>query len=300
MFTPKRRRTSSFAGSPPGLSRSGGGMSFSSATSPAAAISAVGGGAIPKKGARKRVYAKGVSTRVKAYVQASLRQTAEQKFCSNFGINTSTVAQIGGIVTPQFFNTMLPGLAAGGTNYQRIGNEIRPTKLRSTFSIFIDQTNSNVDCYVNLVCVVPIAISDQNQISQLPAGRLLMSGTVGPIDPAQSYGPQTKLVQVDELPINTDAYRLIKRVRIRLQKNAGTANNVEQYAVPNSSMSSLQKITVVTRCPKVLTYNDPAAVYPTNFAPVWCAWTTPVDVALPQSVWTVTCAALHELFFEDS
>ena len=275
-------------------------MSYSSTTSPSAAVSAVGGGAVPKKGARKRVYAKGVSTRVKAYVQASIRSKSEQKFCSNFGLQTSTVAQIGGIVTPQFFNTMLPGLASGANNYQRIGTEVRPTKLRSTFTIFIDQTNSNVDCYVNLVCVVPLGISDQNQISNLPAGRLLMSGTVGPIDPAQSYGAQTKITQVDELPINTDAYRLIKRVRVRLQKNAGTANNVEQYAAPNSAMSALQKITVITRCPKTLLYPDAAAVYPTNFAPVWCAWATPVDSALPASIWTITCGALHELFYEDS
>lgn len=179
-----------------------------------------------------------------------------------------------GQVTPVNLQRMIPELAQGVQEDQRIGDAIVPTKCCAYWTLYLeDFTTQVIDCTVNIVVVMVKGASSQQAVQAIPGGDFLKTGGGGNTDP-NGFTPVQFLTEVNRYQINNDQYTLKKWYRRRFCKGAGPVQGAA--AVGNSSPTAGQGAVVIkhTWKPPKLKYNAAGDLLPTNHYPVYLIWAT--------------------------
>lgn len=183
---------------------------------------------------------------------------------------------------------LLPPLAVGVGDTQRTHNRIRPKSLELRCRVALNEsanltTPYHVDVWV-LACR-RVKTYNNSGLLQMPINQLLDggNGVNSPFD-----GTTMNAL----LPINTDAFTVLKHRRFKLSTT--TAEN-------HKAQSSAQ-MTLRIKCPASLHYDESqATVYPENFAPICVMGWSRDDGIQPDPASThVTMTSWSIMKFEDA
>lgn len=179
-------------------------------------------------------------------------------------------------VTPANLQRMLPVIAQGLQEDQRVGDLIAPTKACGYWTLFLnDFTTGIVDVTVNIVVVMVKGASSQVAVAGTAGGDFLKTGGGGNTDP-NGFTPVQFLTEVNRYHVNSDQYTLKKWIRKRICKGAGPVQGPLTGGVTNSSPTAGQGAMVVkyTWKPPKMKYNAAGDTLPTNHYPVYMIWAT--------------------------
>lgn len=177
-------------------------------------------------------------------------------------------------VTPINLQRLIPEVAQGLQEDQRVGDSIQPTRINSYFTLFLsDFTTQVIDCTVNIVIVYVKGASSQPAVQGIPGGDFLKTGGGGNTDP-NGFTPTQFLTEINRYQVNSDQYTLKKWFRRRFCKGAGPVQGAA--AVGNSAPTAGQGAVVIKYSwkPPKLKYNAAADLLPTNHYPVYLIWAT--------------------------
>lgn len=167
--------------------------------------------------------------------------------------------------------SLMPKIAVGDGSNQRTGQKIKPKRLVARFVVTFNAKEGGVaaqsaDLFCRLWVLKSRSLKDQDAILSLAAPiQFLDDGAGG----TQAFNGNE---QDYFLRNESEEWQTIKEHRFRLSKASGLLNGdfVAGYSEGNTNPTA-REFTVVIPTPANLLYTDEtAAVYPTNFAPVWC------------------------------
>lgn len=200
--------------------------------------------------------------------------------------------------TPGNLQRLVPRMAQGVEDHQRIGDVVQPVRARSFFHYYINSTNQTVDMTINLLVLAVKGASTAAAVAAIPNDLLLKVGDGTNTDPTIA-NQQAMLTLVNHYPVNTDQYRVLKKVSFRLAKGAGNLNAAPggQEAGQIANLTPSKSITYSWK-PPVLQYNTAADTLPANHYPVYITWGTNNDATNPAT--QVVYSVRTELFYKDA
>jgi len=240
---------------------------------------------------------------IKKEVQAVIKTRAETKYVAaqwdTTTIGTQLLTTAGADLYP-----MIPTVGQGTDTYQRIGDAIKPTLLRTKFVVYYTPppSNSSYDVYVRFLCVSSKSNKSFAQSAAFPGGDLLDSGNGTTSDvPNQVGGTSDNLEVMSLKPVNKRAWNVHHDKIVRLVKNCGAPNaGVTAGDAPNLPGLSQQRFIFSTPHKAALRYEGTSAQWPTNFAPYWCAFAWTSDGTNYPGSALVSVATRSELYYTDS
>lgn len=199
--------------------------------------------------------------------------------------------------------SVLPNVKQGAGDNQRLGDKIKPTKIRvqASFALPSNAINSQIsrDIIVDVFFLTAKAVKDAYNYSAVPITELLNLGD----GTTQAYDG-TEVVSM--LPVMSDYFTVLKKYSFRLQKGAGDLNGITPTAggIMSPTPKSFHKISFTLpkkSCPTlkygVDTREDPSNFYP--FMVVGCRFadSTSTNTTGIPLVW---CTALTDMWFKDA
>ena len=157
---------------------------------------------------------------------------------------------------------LIPELAQGTGDHQRVGNVIQPTSLtvRGICSLQSNQATSQ-RCVVDIFILTSKMIKSQFNKSSILINRMLNQGNGNNTD----YNGTTLNAM---LPVNTTEFTVLKHRRLVLGKNE---NNPNSYVTTGTSQvascSYVKPFAFKVTMPKKLTYQTDAITVPSNYYP---------------------------------
>jgi len=258
---------------------------------------------------RARKPASTVAKVVKSVIKEQIQREIETKY---IGYNQSTNYSLtqNSATIPSMLNYVLPNLAQGVGDNDRIGDKIHPVKLRGFFSFYFNpaiSTTGNAEVYVNLMVLTSKTAKSYPLTASLTSPGLLKSGFDTVVDPgnigttASPAAPTTSYNNsyLDHYPVNTEQWNVLHRERFLMRKNTGIASN-NNTGYPNTYGTSAVCKQLTIPVPARIQYSVGSSVEPTNFAPVWVAWMTSADGAQLDANTQIFCATRFDMFFKDA
>jgi len=214
------------------------------------------------------------------------------------------------VTTPANFFRLLPAVAQGDSDSQRVGLAIDPVYAKTTFTYFFNGTSSAAswtqDKIVNLVIVKAKGHDSQSGQASIPPGEFLRIGNSQYQDPVYPVGggEVDMMTYVNHYPVNLNSYEVLAHHTFRLRKGTGNQNSapsatlgeIAPTGVPASE--DVHKVTFKWNPPK-LRYSGNLATFPNSHYPVALTWMTNAD-ASPAAAVIVNVAAWTQLYFKDA
>ena len=228
---------------------------------------------------RKAVKGAKVSAGVKAYVKRALRADEEEKIQPGVGLVAQYVTPvIGPLSSPGNIIALIPKIATGVTQGERVGSEIRPKAFSVKGIVNLSgKVNQAWNLRVRMMIVQDksnLDFSQQADFTNAVANSLLMDqGGAG-----ATVGYTGSLVQ-HFLPINTDRYKVWYDTEFPLSSPVGqTSQQSPLIAGAMASMppNSARSFDISVKLPTTLKYDDGAGAtnWPLGSAPYlligWC------------------------------
>lgn len=243
---------------------------------------------------------------MKAVAKQVVEDALEDKYVSK-AIGTSG--------TPVYFNAaissnsevypLLPEIAQGVNSNERVGDKIRPKRLRVDFVITANGSyNSSQLNQVRLFILQDKSIRNTNALKDIP---LTQTGTpIGNlIDYGGTVGAFTGVPDVIMRRVNRQRYHVFKDKTMELCAGIGqTPQAANTYLGTQVFVSGQQcyKLSFVIPTPALLTYSSAGDVWPSNFAPFMClGYVQPDGNATPDNILTrVAVNWISHLDYEDA
>lgn len=225
-----------------------------------------------------------VSKPLKRAIKIIARQAQETKYVAeyiaqNVGVTAGTAA------VPACLRRILPAVAQGNQDAQRIGEKIMPVHARCDITVHFQSTPSggpNGPCSdIEVHCLVLAVKGARNvaAVTQTPASTLLKNGSGGNFDPLVGSVSQAAFLEdVNHCPVNTEQFTVLRRFKHRFAKGdydingaaSGTGNAQKSVFSPSHTFRYSWK-------PPILDYNSNLDTFPTNHYPVYVLWATALD-----------------------
>ena len=180
-------------------------------------------------------------------------------------------------LTPVNLSRMIPNIAQGVTENQRIGDSVQPVRATTMWNFYVGNADA-FDVTLNIVIVTAKGAANQTAVANVPPGQFLKVGDGTNNDPS-GFTPTQFLTLVNHYRVNEDQYTLKKWIKRRFAKGNGVTNTaapIAAGAAPPSSNQGQVTIKYSWKPPK-LKYNDAADLLPTNHYPVYLIWATAND-----------------------
>ena len=240
---------------------------------------------------KKRVARKGAKkgkskpkTKVSAPLRKAIKAIAlsqqETKYVGETIVANNPVAAFA--TTPVGLTRILPVVAQGNADDQRIGDKIKPIRATTRWVVhFQNGVSTNFeDLQYNLIVLMVKGAKNAAAVASQPGGTLLRNGGGGNTDP-NGFTQAQFIEQVNHFPVNTDQYVVLKRFRHRFAKGS-----YDVTGVPGANATS--QIAVQSPCvtfeykwnPPDLDYNTGVDVLPTNHYPVFIHWVSVNDAGV--------------------
>lgn len=186
-------------------------------------------------------------------------------FNYNSGTDLESFVQFSTAITgtSELYN-LIPAVTVGDDDYQRVGNQIQPTKLTVKVNAALGAIASS-SVYVDFWFLTSKNIKDARQTAQVPIQKLLNDG-------GGQNVPYDGTSFTAMLPLNKTEFTVLSHKRILLKKPYGDPQGLYSGAgVPPNSVSSLaantKSFSVDIKLPKKLTYEQRTDYVPTNIFP---------------------------------
>ena len=252
-----------------------------------------------RRGGAKPKLAPSTASAVTALVKREVRAEIQTKYVANNLNYNYAIGQTA--VVPSYLRKIIPDLGQGVGDFERIGDRIRPTKLRTFFSFYVDPAhdpNNSGEWYVNLIVLSSKQIKYYPDLGNLTAGTLLKVGDGNTQDP--NVSSQDNLAFADHMPVVPELWTVHHRSRTLMRKNAGFMVNNNTVSTPMTYGHTCLLKTVTIKAP-VLKYTNIDASPPTNFAPTWIAWiTNSSGVTMNNDGPLVYCGVRSEMYYKDA
>lgn len=219
-----------------------------------------------------------VAGKVAYLVEKAINRKTETKYIAEDIMGPTLVPS--GALTPVNLLRMIPQVSQGVGEHQRIGDKLNALRARSFFSFFLANGINNFnDVTLNLVVLTAKGASTAGAVAALPANNLLKVGNGTNTDPnPAAYTQPQFLTHINNYPINTDQYTLVKWYKKRFAKGSYDINGVP--GANATSQIAIQKPMVVIKHawnPPTLKYNAAGDQLPSNHYPVFIVWCTTND-----------------------
>ena len=246
---------------------------------------------------------------VKDVIKQQIAREIETKYIGYNQATSYALTQNSGTL-PSILNYILPPLAQGTGDNDRVGDKIQPIKLRGFYTFSFNpsvSTTGNAEVYVNLMILHSKSAKSYPLTAQLTSPGLLKSGFDTLVDPGNigttlSPAAPTTLYNnsyLDHYPVDTDSWSVLHRERFLMRKNTGIASN-NNTGYPNTFGHSAICKQVTIPVPARIQYPVGSSIEPTNYAPVWVAWMTSADGAQLDANTQILCATRFDMFFKDA
>lgn len=237
-----------------------------------------------------------------------MNQNDETKYVSNTLLDsTSSLAVFHNSVinTTGDWYRCIPTVSTGQTSYQRIGNQITPTKARLHWNFKFNKTDANTrDIQVNLYILKPKFV--KAYATSDPSGQLVRNYNAflqqaPDVSEIATYFDGTWRASI--LNVDPETFTLVKHKKIRLCKPSGLFNGsgIENDADGVASMvhPPAREYSYTFKIPK-LKYDISTAVTPENYNMVWAVGYRYLDGTAPDTntgLLAVDCRT--EMWFKD-
>lgn len=201
-------------------------------------------------------------------VKKVLKKQQETKLVIEAPTNKNTNSSLGnfiaftsGITSTNEVYRLIPNIAVGDDDHQRIGNVIQPVSLTTKVNLACF-TSSSEAIYADVFFLTSKNVKDFDGTPNIPTGELLNNGQGGNV----AYDGTSFTAMY---PINKSEFTLIAHKRIRLAKGANDPNTACSGGSPAATdtfqhyASFSQKI----KLPEKLLYEAKAKIQPSNVFP---------------------------------
>jgi len=162
----------------------------------------------------------------------------------------------------------LPSVTSGTANWQRIGNQITPTRLslHLEFCPTFPDTLRSVDKTVHVYVMTCKAVKSLANFSAIPITQMLSTGA----GTNTSFDGTTRQAM---FPVNKDEFTVLHHKTFRLCKGYGNINDAATVTSAGDTdavitpSKSYHRLTMNIRTPAKLLYDNNSSLHPTNFAP---------------------------------
>lgn len=232
-------------------------------------------------------------------VKKVLRSAQETKYVAETITQAFVVGQAS--ATPGGFFRLVPNLAQGVQDNQRVGDKITPAKLVNKFIFNFDSSvQNNQDIIVNLWIVKAKGASSQTTLAGVLPGQFLKVGNGNNADPTDPSQPNMLQI-VSTYPLNTDQYTKVKHYRFRMRRGIGQATNTNtggEIAPTGVQRTDMYKaITYSCKAP-AFKYSSTGFTTPSNFYPVALVYATNADGSAYGDV--IRMSINSQLYFKDA
>ena len=258
------------------------------------------GGFMPKRKVAK------LSKPVRAAVKQIVTGRAEKKFVTQFFANpilptSDILPQQGPIANTASLNTfypLIPPVANGSGQSERIGDSIRPTHLLVNVTVVATDYTSAIDAVARLFIVEDKTVN--SQVFQNPG----LPDSTQLLDSGNNPHAYDGTISWHSMPVNKARYKVHVDKTVKIQKTLNyfqNGANTYQSTQPYISPNTFHKLTFRIPLKKVFHYESDLSTVPTNQA-VWlaCGWTAPNGVsgaALPNT--NVSIVITSTLYWTD-
>lgn len=238
----------------------------------------------PRFGSRRpRPARAGAVARVSGPMKRAIQQVARKQMETKY-VGETTLANAlitAGASTPAGLIRMLPRVASGVGDNQRLGDKIEPTRATTRWTIHFQNGVSNAfeDLQINLLVLSVKGAKTLQSVANVPGQSLLRNGSGGNTDPSVGTFTQNQFIEeVNHYPVNTDQYTVLKHFRKRFAKGSYDvtgppgANATSQIAVEKPCVTFSYSWR-----PPTLLYNQIADTLPSNHYPVYIVWCSVSD-----------------------
>lgn len=245
-----------------------------------------------------------VSPALTQAIQRVVSRNIETKYRAEY--IAQNVGVVAGATIPADLKRIMPSIAQGTGDNERIGDKIEPVKAKCDITIHFQATPSGgtagaySDCEVHLLVLAVKGAKTAAQVATTAANTLLRDGNGGNTDPTLGAFTQVQFLEnVNHFPVNTDQFTLLKRMTHRFAKGdydingpaAGSGGTQKCFASPKRTFTYQWK-------PPTLEYNSAVDTFPTNHYPVYVMWVTALDGG-PYSG-NIYYGARTELWYKDA
>ena len=207
-----------------------------------------------------------------------------------------------GASVPGNLNRMLPTMAQGPGDDQRVGDRVEPIRATTRWTVHFQNGISNnfEDLQYNLLVLQVKGIKNGIALATLPANLLLRNGQGGNVDPSIGTFTQPQFIEsVNHYPVNTDQFTVLKHFKHRFAKGSYDVTGVP--GANASTQCAIQPPCVTfsyTWKPPSLDYNAAVDILPTNHYPVFIHWVSVNDGgAYSGNLWY---GCRTDLFYKDA
>jgi len=237
--------------------------------------------------------------KLKKAIKSYINKQSETKYVADTTIQNSVVGQAA--ATPAAFFKLIPRLAQGVQENQRVGDRVKPTSIINRFIFNFDSSvQNNQDVVVNLWLVRVKGAQTPLTVNAITPGNFLKVGNGGNTDPVDPNQPNM-LQLVSTYPLNTDQFTLLKHYRFRMRRGIGQATNTNTAAevAPTGVARNEMYKSITYKCKgPVFKYNSNADLLPQNFYPVCLVYATNADGSAYGD--TIRMSISSQMFFKDS
>lgn len=228
---------------------------------------------------RKKTAKPKVSRPLRAAIKAVAKSQMETKY-SGEEVWANQLVQAGASV-PANLNRMLPQVAVGTGDNQRVGDRIEPVRAVTRWTVhFQNGVSTNFeDLQYNLLVLAVKGAKNGATVGATPINTLLRNGAGGNLDPTVGAFTQAQFIEnINHLPVNTDQFTVLKHFKHRFAKGSYDITGVP--GVNASTQTSIQAPCVTFTYswkPPTLDYNNTVDTLPTNHYPVFIHWVSVND-----------------------
>lgn len=194
-----------------------------------------------------------------------LQQQLEDKYNTRNLRPSAVPFSKNGQITGADIEGLLPSILVGADSFNRIGDRIRPKRLRCDLSI---TTNGGLpDAWMGTVRFLILEDKGNKNELEFPTTTATRVSELLDVGPNQFgfNGNNQNLSQ----RINTRLFKVHCDKKLKLSKSVGTRVSAGAPGNMGSSMNTVQtyRFSVYVKCPASLIYQGPSYAHPTNFAP---------------------------------
>jgi len=257
------------------------------------------------RGAKARSSVRKVAVRkpsiaLKTAIKQVLNKASETKFVAEN--NATNVAIASTVSIPTNLEVTLPTLSQGVGDYQRIGNNVKPTSLRVKLAFhFLKADNmSTCEYEVNVVSFTSKSVKDGLLKANLTSNTLFRVGDGTTVDPNDR---SNNIAYINGLPINTDEYTLQHHKKFIMRKNAGILSNASAAGAgagsPYDGSGCTFKRVEFSLSPPELKYASELSTTPANYAPFMLIWATQVNADTTEDSNQIVVQSSYQMYYKD-